>query len=177
MLCCVVLCCVVLCCVVLCAVCCAVLCCVVLCCVVLCCVVLCAVCCAVLCCAVLCCVVLFCVVLCCVLCAVCCVLCCVVLCCAVLCCVVLCCVVLCLLPKQLPVTFPKVLRVHFLIKNQPDAPISQIYFGMKLYMFRTVPLSNIRSYALYTQQCYVSYRFVDSLRAGSGWNRGTVRNM
>jgi hypothetical protein len=45
-----------------------------------------------------------------------------------------------------------------------------IYFGMKLYMFRTVPLSIIRSYSLYTQQWYMSYRFVDSLRAGSGWN-------
>jgi hypothetical protein len=49
----------------------------------------------------------------------------------------------------------------------------------KLYMFRAVPLSIIRSYSLYTQQWYMSYRFVDSFRAaaGSGWNcRGTVRN-
>jgi hypothetical protein len=30
---------------------------------------------------------------------------------------------------------------------------------MKLYMFRTVPLSIIRSYSLYTQQWYMSYRF------------------
>jgi hypothetical protein len=42
-----------------------------------------------------------------------------------------------------------------LIKNQLDALISQIYFGMKLYMFRTVPMSIIRSYSLCTQQCYV----------------------
>jgi hypothetical protein len=42
---------------------------------------------------------------------------------------------------------------------------------MKLYMFQTVPLSIIRSYSLYTQQWYKSYRFVDSCRAaGSGWN-------
>jgi len=34
------------------------------------------------------------------------------------------------------------------------------------YMFRTAPLSIIRS--LYTQQWYMSYRFADSLRAGSG---------
>jgi hypothetical protein len=33
---------------------------------------------------------------------------------------------------------------------------------MKLYMFRTVPPSIIRSYSLYTQQWYMSYRFVDS---------------
>ena len=56
----------------------------------------------------------------------------------------------------------------FFIVNQLDALISQIYFGMKLYMFRTVPLSIIRSYSLYTQQWYISHRFVDSLRAGSG---------
>jgi hypothetical protein len=41
---------------------------------------------------------------------------------------------------------------------------------MKLYMFRRVPLSIIRSFSLYTQQWYMSYRFDDSLRAGSGWN-------
>jgi len=38
---------------------------------------------------------------------------------------------------------------------------------MKLYMFRTVPLPIIRSFPLYTQQWYTSYRFVDSLRAGA----------
>ena len=48
--------------------------------------------------------------------------------------------------------------------------ISQIYFGNKLYMFRTVPLSIIRSFSLYTQQWYMSYSFADSLQAGSGWN-------
>jgi hypothetical protein len=37
-------------------------------------------------------------------------------------------------------------------------------------MFRTVPLSITSSYSLYTQQWYMSYRFVDSFRAGSGWN-------
>jgi len=42
-------------------------------------------------------------------------------------------------------------------------------FGIKLYMFRTVPLFIIRSFSLYTQQWYISYRFADSLRAGSGW--------
>jgi hypothetical protein len=37
--------------------------------------------------------------------------------------------------------------------------------GMKLYMFRRVPLSIIRNYSLYTQQWCMSYRFVDSFRA------------
>jgi len=39
--------------------------------------------------------------------------------------------------------------------------------GMKFYMFRRVPLSVIRSFSLYTQRSYMSYRFVDSLRAGA----------
>ena len=43
-----------------------------------------------------------------------------------------------------------------------------MYFWKKLYMFETVPLSIIRSLSLYTQQWYMSYRFADSLRAGSG---------
>jgi hypothetical protein len=34
---------------------------------------------------------------------------------------------------------------------------------MKLYMFRTVLLPIIRSFLLYTQQWYMSYRFADSL--------------
>jgi len=37
-------------------------------------------------------------------------------------------------------------------------------------MFRTVPLTIIRSFSLYTQQWFRSYRFAGSLRAGSGWN-------
>ena len=43
-------------------------------------------------------------------------------------------------------------------------------FGIKLYMFQTVPLSIIRSFSLYTQQWYMSYRFADSLQVGSGWS-------
>jgi len=35
-------------------------------------------------------------------------------------------------------------------------------------MFRTCPLFIIRSFSLYTQQWYMSYRFADSLGAGSG---------
>jgi len=35
-------------------------------------------------------------------------------------------------------------------------------------MFRTVPLSIIRSFPLYTQHWYMSNTFADSLRAGSG---------
>ena len=38
-------------------------------------------------------------------------------------------------------------------------------FGVKLYMFRTVPLSIIRSFSLYTQQWCMSFRFSDSSQA------------
>jgi hypothetical protein len=44
----------------------------------------------------------------------------------------------------------------------------QFILRMKFYMFRKVPLSIIRSFSLYTQQWYMSYRFADSLRTGSG---------
>ena len=43
-------------------------------------------------------------------------------------------------------------------------------FGIKIYMFRTVPLSITRSFSLYTQQWYMSYSSADSLRAGSERN-------
>ena len=43
-------------------------------------------------------------------------------------------------------------------------------FGLKLCMFRTVPLSIITRFSLYTQQWYMSYRFADRSRAGAGWN-------
>jgi len=46
--------------------------------------------------------------------------------------------------------------MHFYITNKLDVPISQIYFGMKLYMFQTISLSITRSSSLYTQQCYMS---------------------
>jgi hypothetical protein len=60
--------------------------------------------------------------------------------------------------------------------------MSNLTTGITSHMslFWTVPLSIIRSSSLYTQQWYMSYRFADSLRAGSGWNmmdRGTVQNM
>jgi len=41
----------------------------------------------------------------------------------------------------------------------------EFIFGIKLYMFRTVLLTTISSFSLYTQQWYISYRFADSLPA------------
>jgi hypothetical protein len=40
---------------------------------------------------------------------------------------------------------------------------------IKLYMFRRVSLSVVRSYSLYTRQWCMSYRFVDSFRARQLW--------
>ena len=45
---------------------------------------------------------------------------------------------------------------------------------MKLYMFRTVRLSIIRSLSLYTQQWYMSYKFVDSFQKGPGWKCSSI---
>jgi len=59
-------------------------------------------------------------------------------------------------------------------------------FGMKLYMFQTVPLSTIRSFSLYTQQRYMSYWYADSCTMYHCcvysekllmMDRGTVQNM
>ena len=41
-------------------------------------------------------------------------------------------------------------------------------------MFRSVLLSLIRSFSLYTQQWYMSYGFADSLRAESGQKCSSV---
>jgi len=38
---------------------------------------------------------------------------------------------------------------------------------MKIYMFRTVLLSIVRRFSLYTQQWYMSYTFANSLWAGA----------
>jgi len=44
-------------------------------------------------------------------------------------------------------------------------------------MFRTVLLSIIRIFSLYTQQWYMSYRFADTLRAGSGRRPDPARKL
>jgi hypothetical protein len=60
-------------------------------------------------------------------------------------------------------------KFHYNKTNQMHLFLKFI-LEMKLYMFPTVPMSIIRSYSLYTQQWYMSYRFVDNFRAGSrGW--------
>jgi hypothetical protein len=63
---------------------------------------------------------------------------------------------------------------NFFVINKPDAIISQVYFGMKLYLFRTIPLSIIRSYSLYTQQWYMSYRQLSSSRIRMELHRSSI---
>jgi hypothetical protein len=72
----------------------------------------------------------------------------------------------------------------FLIINKLDAIISQIYFGRNLYMFRTVSLSIVRSFPLYTQQWFMSEKLYDiyhccvySEKLFLVMDRGTVQNM
>jgi nitrogen fixation/metabolism regulation signal transduction histidine kinase len=45
-----------------------------------------------------------------------------------------------------------------------ERTILKFILRMKLYMFRTVPLSIVRSFSLYTQQWYMSYRQLSSSR-------------
>ena len=92
--------------------------------------------------------------------------------------------------------WPCIVTKCFIINNQPVASNSQIYSGMKLYMFRAVLLPIIRSlFAVQSAMVYViqvcrelstrtrmelelsngmSYRFADSFRAGPGWKWNSV---
>ena len=58
-------------------------------------------------------------------------------------------------------------NLFIIIKPTRCKKFLNFIFGIKLYMFRAVPLYIIRSFSLYTEQWYMSYRFADSLRAGS----------
>jgi hypothetical protein len=67
---------------------------------------------------------------------------------------------------------PCIVTNFLIIKPTRCTNFSNFILEMELYMFQTVPLPIIRSYSLYIQQWYMSYRFVDSFRAGagSGWD-------
>jgi len=66
--------------------------------------------------------------------------------------------------------WPCIVTNFFLIKLT-DAVISQIYFVKKLYMFRAVPLSIIRSYPLYVlcHQTCMTYSSVECTVENSWW--------
>jgi hypothetical protein len=55
-----------------------------------------------------------------------------------------------------------------IIKATKYTNFSNLFLEWNSCMFRTVPLFIIRSFSLYTQQWYMSYRFADCLWAGSG---------
>jgi len=46
--------------------------------------------------------------------------------------------------------------IDFILNNQPDALIIQIYYFIKLYMFRASSLPIIRNFLLYIQHWQVS---------------------
>jgi len=50
-------------------------------------------------------------------------------------------------------------------------------FGIKLYMFRTFPLSIIRGFSLYTQQICMTYIFAVCTVLDSWWRTEELRNM
>jgi hypothetical protein len=71
--------------------------------------------------------------------------------------------------------WPCIVTNFIIIKPTRCTNFSNVILEMKLYIFRTVPLSIISSYSLYTQKWYMSYRFVGSFReAGSGWNCSSI---
>ena len=64
----------------------------------------------------------------------------------------------------------RVFPVFLIIKPTRCTNFSNLFLKLNSTCFGQFPLSIIRSFSLYTQQCYMSYRFADCLRAGSGWN-------
>ena len=77
-------------------------------------------------------------------------------------------------------------------KRQRDALFLKFIFGIKLYIFRTVPLSIIRSFSLYTAVVYVIQAMLTACEQAVSiicmyccvysekilmMDRGTVRNM
>ena len=88
---------------------------------------------------------------------------------------------------KITTTFDIHVTVHrdkfLIIKPTRCTNFSNFIFGMKLYMFRTVPLSIIRSFSLYTQQWYMSANLYDIYHCCVYsekllmMDRRTVRNM
>ena len=58
----------------------------------------------------------------------------------------------------------------FVLNNQLDALIIQIYSVIKFYMFRASSAPIIRSYLLYIRHLYASCRYDDHFLAELGWN-------
>jgi hypothetical protein len=76
----------------------------------------------------------------------------------------------CAVIRNFTFMWPCIMTNFLIIKSTRRISFSNFILEMKICIFRIVPLSTIRSYSLYTQQCYMSYRFVDSFRAaGSEW--------
>jgi len=59
---------------------------------------------------------------------------------------------------KIPAVSTQCVFMFLIIEPTKCTNFSKFYFGIKLNMFRTVSLSIIRSFSLYTQQWYMSYR-------------------
>ena len=66
-------------------------------------------------------------------------------------------------------------RVKFLIiKPNRCTNFSNLFLEWNSTCFGQFPRPSSGVFSLYTQQWYMSYRFVDCLRAGSGWNCSSI---
>jgi hypothetical protein len=74
---------------------------------------------------------------------------------------------------KITTTFDVHVTVHrdkfLIIKPTRFTNFSNFIFGMKLYMFRTVPVSIIRSFSLYTQQWSMSANLYDIYHCCVQW--------
>jgi hypothetical protein len=64
---------------------------------------------------------------------------------------------------------------YFFLNNQPDAPLTQMYSVIKLYMFRASALRIIKEFST-VHSALVSFMqgFDDDLQAESGWNCSSI---
>jgi len=65
---------------------------------------------------------------------------------------------------------------NFVLSNQLDALIIQIYSVIKIYMFQASSLPIIRSYLPYVRHWYAACRFDDCFQAEWGWNNTISSN-
>jgi hypothetical protein len=65
--------------------------------------------------------------------------------------------------------WPCIVTNFLIIEPTRCTDFSNLFWKWKIYMFRTVCLSIIRSYSLYSQRWYMSYRFIGRFRAAAGF--------
>ena len=67
------------------------------------------------------------------------------------------------LDRAVTATLPLILTSYFCVRKPTKCTnFSKVFLEWNSTFFRTIPLSIIKSFSLYTQQWYMSYRFADS---------------